>query len=203
MSRRRADPINVLLIADPLTCEGVREILSAEPDLRVVAAAGTAGEAVSQPLQPVPQVVVLFDDCHHGDIMSAVSQVGWVLPNARLLVLTRCHDPGVLRGALGDGATVLALNVSGRHELIAGLRAGNPPGVREACGADRDGVPDALTEREIEVLGLVAKAMSNGQIARQLGIVEGTVKRHLRNIFTKLGACSRIDAVNKASETIR
>ena len=56
-----------------------------------------------------------------------------------------------------------------------------------------------LTEREREVLALVARALSNRQIAVRLDITEGTVKRHLRNIFGKLGAVSRIDAVNKAS----
>lgn len=58
--------------------------------------------------------------------------------------------------------------------------------------------PQALSDREREVLALVAQALSNRQIAGRLTIAEGTVKRHLRNIFSKLGAVSRIDAVNKA-----
>jgi len=58
----------------------------------------------------------------------------------------------------------------------------------------------ALSTREREILGLVSQALSNGQIASLLSLREATVKRHLRNIFVKLGAVSRIDAVNKAAE---
>jgi ATP/maltotriose-dependent transcriptional regulator MalT len=57
-----------------------------------------------------------------------------------------------------------------------------------------------LSAREAEVLDLVAQALSNGQIAARLQLTEATVKRHLRNIFVKLGAVSRLDAVNKAKE---
>ncbi|MFE3280628.1 helix-turn-helix transcriptional regulator, partial [Nocardia sp. NPDC059239] len=67
-------------------------------------------------------------------------------------------------------------------------------------GGNRDPLPDqALTDRELEVVEQVAGALSNRQIANALGITEGTVKRHLRNIFRKLGAVSRLDMVNRAT----
>jgi DNA-binding CsgD family transcriptional regulator len=70
--------------------------------------------------------------------------------------------------------------------------------VLDALAGPPDAFSDQLTSREREVLALVARALSNRQIAIKLKITEGTVKRHLRNIFGKLGAVSRIDAVNKA-----
>ncbi|MEU9119866.1 LuxR C-terminal-related transcriptional regulator [Streptomyces sp. NPDC048506] len=76
--------------------------------------------------------------------------------------------------------------------------AGTRPGAAPAAGQTPEAGRDALTNRETEILEHVARALSNRQIASLLSISEGTVKRHLRNIFTKLDARSRMDAVNKA-----
>ncbi|MFE2037177.1 response regulator transcription factor [Streptomyces scopuliridis] len=73
-----------------------------------------------------------------------------------------------------------------------------PPPPRPRSEPDPRPRPDVLSPRELEVIALVAAGHSNRRAATQLGLTEGTVKRHLRNIFAKLGAVSRVDAVNKA-----
>ncbi|MEV0381368.1 helix-turn-helix transcriptional regulator [Nonomuraea sp. NPDC050643] len=72
----------------------------------------------------------------------------------------------------------------------------------ESADPVRGTPPNALSRREREVLSLVAEALSNAQVASRMGITEGTVKRHLRNIFTKLGAVSRMDAVIKGGAVV-
>jgi DNA-binding CsgD family transcriptional regulator len=94
--------------------------------------------------------------------------------------VTRPHLTSVIRSTRGANSRV-AISVS--------LRSASG-GMAEPAGR--------LTEREIEVVALVGRALSNRQIAHQLGIGEATVKRHLRNVFRKLDAVSRVDAVNRA-----
>ncbi|RAG86399.1 hypothetical protein DN069_06845 [Streptacidiphilus pinicola] len=91
-----------------------------------------------------------------------------------------------------------------RSRILAVERQGAQPVTRREPGpspATEEGGPqrDELTAREREVIDAVSRAMTNRQIAQQLGISEGTVKRHLSNIFGKLGASSRMDAVRKAA----
>jgi DNA-binding NarL/FixJ family response regulator len=115
--------------------------------------------------------------------------------------------PNAVREAL-DGEPgiqvihVLSLTRRGRDRGAVG-EAGDGAGDGGGDSTHHDGVdpPPVLSVREREVLALVDQAMSNRQIAGHLSITEGTVKRHLCNIFAKLGAVSRIDAVNKARST--
>ena len=93
---------------------------------------------------------------------------------------------GLIEGPYDD--TTLHTRCIGVDEIVAVAATGHPQAGR------------TLSARELEVLDLVAQALSNGQIASRLHLTEATVKRHLRNIFVKLGAVSRLDAVNKAKE---
>jgi DNA-binding NarL/FixJ family response regulator len=113
--------------------------------------------------------------------------------------------PQLLRELLALGICGYLLKNSTRQELVAAIRnarADDAPVLlavsRESLTQVQGPVAGALSGREREVLQLVGQAMSNAQIAGRLCLSEATVKRHLRNIFTKLGAVSRIDAVNKA-----
>jgi DNA-binding NarL/FixJ family response regulator len=101
---------------------------------------------------------------------------------------------GYLHKAISRQDLVLAI-----HQIAMSRRTMTLP---DSPGAPPDAPWGSLTDREREVMALVAGALSNRQIAIRLQITEGTVKRHLRNIFGKLGAVSRIDAVNKAGASL-
>lgn len=118
------------------------------------------------------------------------------------------HDPPELvRELLDQGAAAYLVKTIERHELIAVVRAVATSRDNILLSVSRSTInqldkPPAsalLSARELEVLQLTALAMSNAQIGRQLVITEGTVKRHLTNIYAKLGAVSRVDAIRKAT----
>jgi DNA-binding NarL/FixJ family response regulator len=125
----------------------------------------------------------------------------------RIVLVGGSGEPGIAAEALRRGACgylVDSLPADQLHQALAMLAqlVAQPAGARvivlpQPSPAPRARDTDLLSEREQEVIGLVAEAYTNGQIARQLGIAEGTVKRHVNSIFIKLDAVSRLDAVNK------
>jgi DNA-binding NarL/FixJ family response regulator len=118
------------------------------------------------------------------------------------------EGPELVHSLLAAGIHGYLLKSIHWQELAVAIRATRSDSSRVILGvspeslvhAGREPVSDGLSAREREVLDLVAQALSNSQIASRLGLTEATVKRHLRNIFSKLGAVSRLDAVNKAAE---
>jgi DNA-binding NarL/FixJ family response regulator len=125
-------------------------------------------------------------------------------PETRILILTMHDDPGLLQQVLAAGAHGVLVKTATREELVGAVRAVGYQGKTVLSVSRRSGaalaVPasNPLSPRELEVLELAGQALSNAQIATHLFISEGTVKRHLTNIYNKLGAVSRLDAVNKA-----
>ena len=115
------------------------------------------------------------------------------------------EGPELLRALLEAGIRGYLLKTVTRHELVAAIQAVEDPErivlsvSRRSLPEDDGAQPVQLTERERQVLELTARALTNRQIANRLSLTEATVKRHLRNIFAKLGAGSRLDAVNRAS----
>jgi DNA-binding NarL/FixJ family response regulator len=129
-------------------------------------------------------------------------------PDTDVIVLTMHDSAGVVRDLLQCGAAAYLVKNIAREQLVAAVRSVSrnrenvilsvPRGTMDAM--DPPVAPDnPLSARELEVLRLVAKALSNAQIATELFISEGTVKRHLTNIYAKLDAVSRVDAIKKAS----
>jgi DNA-binding NarL/FixJ family response regulator len=118
-------------------------------------------------------------------------------------VLSSQDKPALLRTLLNAGICGYLHKSASSEELLTAVRAVRKDGDRVVLNVSRQGLeldPQVpLTDRERDVLVLTAKALSNGQIARRLSLTEATVKRHLRNVFAKLGAGSRIDAVNRAT----
>ncbi|EST38581.1 hypothetical protein N566_06570 [Streptomycetaceae bacterium MP113-05] len=198
-----------LLIADDHTLfrEGVTEILTAGGGMEVVGEARNGQEARDKAAELLPDVVVLDVEMPGQGARTTIPQLCRVSPRSRIVVLTMHDDVVLARELLGLGAGAYLVKGSTRHELVAAIHSvvvDRGPGhvilSVSQQGLDRveQSSGNLLSVREREVLALTAQALSNSQIARRLSIAEGTVKRHLRNIYGKLGAVSRLDAVNKA-----
>jgi DNA-binding NarL/FixJ family response regulator len=200
----------VVVDDDPLVRTGLRMILSAEPDLAVVAEAGDGAQAVHAVLDHAPDVVLMDIRMPGVDGIEATRRLTARGPLPRVLVLTTFeHDDHVV-AALAAGASGLVLKRLPPEGLVRAVRtvAGGdalvvPDGVRRLLAASqaRAGDPGLrslvrrLTEREREVLRLLAAGMSNTEISARLTVSPETTKTHVGNVLTKLGARDRTQAV--------
>ncbi|MBA2944534.1 response regulator [Streptomyces himalayensis] len=201
------EPIRIIAVDDhSLLRSALCQLIDAEEDLRVVADVDTS-EGLGDLVERTGAHVVLLDvemPDHHAP--SVVSELAERFPQLHVLMLTMYNDPALVTELLARGARGYLHKSIPRESLLSAIRntTGRDPHVTIAV--PRSGIPESgfaepqqtLSPREREVLTHAAAALSNRQIATRLRITEGTVKRHLRNIFEKLGAVSRIDAVNKA-----
>jgi DNA-binding NarL/FixJ family response regulator len=203
--------ITVALVDDhTLMRHGVREMLITDPEMLVVAEGSTGDEALQIMIHHQPDVLLLDIEMPGPGAAAVIRKVASISPRTRVIVLTMHDDPDMVYELLDCGAAAYLLKTILRDELIAAVRST----VRSSSSnvllsvsrqtverldrqRPRDSGP-SLTERELEVLRLIAEAMSNAQIATRLLISQSTVKRHATNIFAKLGAVSRVDAIRKA-----
>ena len=200
------DLIKVLLVDDhALFREGVAEIFDAEDDMQVVGEAENGLEAVTLAAKETPDVVILDVEM---PVMGAEMAIGRILrasPSSKVLMLTMYDEPRLVRKLLALGAHGYIVKNATREELVAAVRTVYRVDNRVVLSVSRNTADrlegaekSLLSSRELEVLLLAARAMSNSQIASYLHISEGTVKRHLTNIYAKLGVSSRADAAKKA-----
>jgi len=195
-----------VLLADDHTLfrEGVAEILAAEEGLQIVGEAKDGGETVQLAEKERPDVVLLDVEMPGPGAEETVRGVLRASPSSKVVVLTMHDEPPLVRNLLGSGANAYMIKSATRQELVAAIEAVNRDPDRVVLSVSRDtlerleGRGERLSERELEVLSLAAKAMSNYQIACRLCIAEGTVKRHLTNVYAKLGVTCRVEAVNEA-----
>ncbi|MFG3253169.1 response regulator [Streptomyces sp. NPDC048172] len=189
--------------------DGLREILEAERDFEVVGEAGDGVRAVELAASTAPDVLLMDVGLPDTDAASTVRRVLRAAPGVRVVMVSMYDEPGDIVALLGSGARGYLLKTVSREDLVSAVRAVMADSERIVLSVSRESmnrVHSAQTEasplsgREREVITLVAQGMTNAQTARRLAISEGTVKHHLRNVFAKLGATSRIDAVNKAAE---
>ncbi|MEU7904985.1 response regulator transcription factor [Actinoplanes sp. NPDC049118] len=197
--------IDILIAGDhTLLREGLAEFVTAEPDFRVVGQAGNSVTAVQSVAAKRPMVVLLDVGMPDHPVCATVQQIKRISPGTRIIVLAMDDDLRLLQDVLTAGAHAVLVRSASRQELVGVIRTvcyeANSVLVVSHRNATQLAVPadNPLSRREVQVLELAALALSNAQIAARLCIVEGTVKRHLTNIYTKLRAVSRIDAVNKA-----
>ena len=208
--------IRILLADDqPLVRTGFRMILDAEPDMEVIAEAGDGADAVRQARKLRPDVVVMDIRMPVQDGITATAEIT-AAGHARVLVLTTFHVDEHVVGALRAGASGFLLKDAQADRLLEAIRvvhAGDAivdpavtrrlldqfvhrlpaPGENRAA-ATTDRLAGA-TGREREVLALVARGLSNAEIAAELVVTETTVKTHVHHLLTKLGTRDRVQLV--------
>ena len=205
--------IRILLAEDHVVVrQGTRQLLEHEPDFKIVGEAGDGEEAVRLVVQLKPDVVIMDVAMPKLSGIEATKQIKAQLPSVIVLVLTGYdYDEYVFSMLEAGAAGYLLKNVSG-DELIHAIRAvysGEPmihPTILKKlisrfktpptpAGPALSDSPQSLSEREMEVLKVAAKGMSNKDIASTLFISERTVQAHMRSIFNKLGVGGRSEAI--------
>ena len=211
-------PIRILLVDDQaLFREGLRTLLSVHPDLEVVGEANDGQEALDMARSLKPDVILMDLRMPVLDGVTATRYFSETHPRCRVIVLTTFDDDEYVFEALRAGAVGYLLKdvsseklVEAIHTAVGGETFLQPSVaakvVAEFARLTEQKLPSSqtlvepLSERELEIVALVANGASNKEIAAQLFIAEGTVKNHLTNILGKLGVRDRTQAALKAKE---
>jgi DNA-binding NarL/FixJ family response regulator len=210
-----ADAIRVLIADDQrVVREGLETLLGLVDGIEVVGSAGDGEAALELAARTAPDVILMDLRMPRLDGVEATERLRVLLPGIAVLVLTTYADDDVLFPALRAGARGYLTKDAGADEIAAAIRAVHrgethlDPAVQARLVATvRSGgvapaapVPDGLTPREAEVLTLIARGLSNAEIAERLVVSPATVKTHVNRIFTKVGARDRAQAVRYAFE---
>jgi DNA-binding NarL/FixJ family response regulator len=208
-----AEAITVLLAEDhAVVREATAEIIDHQEDMRVVGQVGTGVEAVRLARQLRPDVVVMDIAMPHLNGLEATRRIADTVLECRVLVLTAREEERYVIDLLKAGATGYLPKTVDLGDLLKAIRAvarGEsvlPPAVASVVvryltgeqGIEEDISP--LTDRELEVLDLVAAGLTNREIAQRLHISVRTVEAHLTHVYDKLGVCSRTEAVVRAMQ---
>jgi DNA-binding NarL/FixJ family response regulator len=195
--------IRVVVIDDhAIVRSGLVQLIGSHPDLDVVGAAGDGEAAVALCLEQHPDVALMDISMPGMGGVEATRQILAEAPGVQVVVLTSFMDRDRIVAALDAGAIGYLLKDAEPDELIRGIHAAargesplDPRAARTILTAKRGPAPlDALSEREREVLALVAEGLPNKQIARRLEITEKTVKAHLTSVFRAIGVTDRMQA---------
>lgn len=203
-----AGTIRVLLADDhPVVRSGLAGLLGVEPDLTVVGEVADGAAAVEAAHALRPDLVLMDLRMPVLDGAAATARIIAEVPGVRVLVLTTYETDADILRAVEAGATGYLLKDTPREQLVAGVRGAargetalSPSVASRLVQQMRGGDAGRLTPREAEVLGGVARGLSNAAIGRELFITEATVKTHLLRTFTKLGVDDRTRAVTVAME---
>jgi len=198
-----------VVIADDHTVvrQGLRLLIDADPAMQVVAEAGTVPDAERLTRAHRPAVLVLDLNMHGESGLEAIPRLRNDAPATAIVVLTMQDDPGFARQALQSGALGFVLKEAADEELLEAIRLAavgdtylNPRlGARMAAApSEVTGPPDDLSEREVEVLRLIALGHTNSEIGAQLYLSTRTVETHRAHIQQKLGVSSRAELVQSA-----
>ena len=213
--------IRVLLVDDQaLFCEGLRTLLDLQPDIEVVGEANNGREAIECVARAAPDVVLMDIQMPVLDGVAATRAIRANHPNTQVIVLTTFDDDEYVFEALRAGAVGYLLKDVASDRLAEAVRSAArgesflQPSVAAKVVAEYTRLADAphareranqalvepLSDRELEILRLVATGASNKEIAATLVIAEGTVKNHVTNILGKLGVRDRTQAALKVKE---
>jgi DNA-binding NarL/FixJ family response regulator len=208
-----AEPIRVLVVDDhALFRRGLEMVLEQEPDIEVVGEASDGTEAVQVATETTPDVVLMDVRMPRRGGIDACTAIKDAVPSTKIIMLTISDEEADLYDAIKAGAMGYLLKEISIEEVASAIRAvhGGQSLISPSMASkllnefasmikrtdERQQVPTPrLTDREMEVLRLVAKGLNNRDIAKQLYISENTVKNHIRNILEKLQLHSRMEAV--------
>jgi DNA-binding NarL/FixJ family response regulator len=201
-------PIRLLIADDhPVVRDGLRAMLATQPDMELIGEAATGTEAVAQAQAFLPDVVLMDLQMPELDGLAAIATLREQAPEVRVLVLTTFGTDADITRAVDAGATGYLLKDAPREQLFGAIRAAargesvlSPSVATRVLGRMRAPAEEALSPRELEILGAVARGLSNKDIGRQLYVSEATVKTHLLRVFSKLGVDDRTAAVTVALE---
>lgn len=200
------NPIRVLIVDDhPVVRDGLRGMFSGEPGFEVAGEAADGGEAVALAQSLQPDVILMDLHMPNVDGVSAIRQLAEQGSEARVLVLTTYDQDSYVLPAIEAGATGYLLKDAPGEELLRAVRAVaqgetilSPSVAGRLVDQVRNPQQDALSQRELEILALVAAGTTNREIAGELFISEATVKTHLLHIYEKLEVPDRAAAVAEA-----
>ena len=201
-------PIRLLIVDDhPVVRDGLRGLFAGDPDFEVVAEAADGSDAVSRAEAFRPDVVLMDLHMPGVDGVNATRQIVERDLGAKVLVVTTYDAERDVLPAIEAGATGYILKDTPRDEMRGAVRAAaagetvlSPPVARQLVGQVRQPARGTLSDRELEILKLVAGGATNGAVANQLFISEATVKTHLLHAYDKLGVHHRAAAVAAAYE---
>jgi DNA-binding NarL/FixJ family response regulator len=207
-------PIRLLVADDhPVVRDGLVAMLSTQPDFAVVGEAATGAEAVERAAALAPDVILLDLEMPGMDGVEALRQIRAARPDAPVIVFTAFDTDERIVSAVRAGAQGYLLKGAPRDELFKAIRVVSEGGSllqpvvaskllqhMSQQATERETSADSLTEREMEVLKLLAQGKTNKEIAAALVISERTVKFHVGSILSKLGAGNRTEAVTIAAQ---
>ncbi len=209
------DPIRVLIVDDhPLFRDGMRALLSADPDTEPVGEATTGAEALALAAELQPDVVLMDLKMPGLGGIDATRRILHTSPTTRILVVTMFEDDHSVFAALRAGARGYVLKGANPDEVLRAIRVVSggeaifSPAIAtrliDFFGSLRpEALPHTfpqLTDREREILDLIAQGQSNTEIARRLALSAKTVANHVSNIFSKLQVADRAQAMLRARE---
>jgi DNA-binding NarL/FixJ family response regulator len=202
-----------ILIADdhPIVREGLSAVLETQPDFAIVGEAASGAQAVERAAALRPNVILLDLELPELDGVAALRAIRAADPAARVIIFTAFDTDERILAAVQAGAQGYLLKGAPREELFQAIRVVHDGGsllqpvvaarlLRQVSGASTPALPEPLTERELEVLRLLAKGRQNKEIANELWISERTVKFHVSAILAKLAVGNRTEAVGKAAQ---
>ena len=196
-------PIRILIVDDhAVVRQGLRMFLALDPELAVVGEAGDGAEAIEQARRLKPDVVLMDLLMPKMDGVAATAAIRGEMPEVEVIALTSVLEDASVVGAVRAGAMGYLLKDTQADDLCTAIKAAAAGQVQlspqAAARLLREGrapeSPEALTEREAEVLRLMAHGKANKEIARALAIGDQTVKSHVGHILAKLGVQSRTQA---------
>jgi DNA-binding NarL/FixJ family response regulator len=206
--RSSSEPIKILLTDDhTLFREGLAGLLAAYGGLEIIAEVPNDGAALKLAQEHKPDVVVMQVQIPFERSKESLLKMRQISPPPKVVIVTMFEEPRYVRELMKLGASAYLIKSASVEHLIGAVRAAvfDPEGENVVVGMPvemleetEDGPGGVLSVREMEVLLLAACGLSNRQLANSLRLSEATIKRHLANIYPKMGVSSRGEAVRKA-----